>query len=86
MLDVFRIGPMKTGPGQSTVEIPDASAEIWTKPSNGLTIDPANPLTGIGGHFGSKDLVVMGDGSVRFLSPTEQKRNPYAMFTRAAGD
>lgn len=68
------------------VEIPDGSAEIWTKPSDGLTVDSTDPSAGIGGHFGSKVLVVMADGSIRFLAGKDLKGTLYSAFTRALGD
>lgn len=68
------------------VEVPEAEAEIWTKPG-GKTIDPDKPAEGLGGHFGDNNvLVLFGDGSVKLLDLTKHRDQLHGMFTRNAGE
>lgn len=62
------------------VEAVDEKAVIWTKPED-LEIDPENPTAGITGSSKGGFLVVMFDGSVRFIEQSIDSKSLRAMYT-----
>ena len=64
------------------VETDDEHAVIWTQPSD-LTYDPANPVAGLGGHFGEGFLALSADGAAHFLSRDTKPEKLRPLFTPA---
>lgn len=63
-------------------EVDDAHAVVWTKPE-GFSLDPEDPVRGLGGHFKNGFNTAFCDGSVRFISKTIDPEILRALFTRA---
>lgn len=69
----------------SLVEVNDDRAVIWTKPDD-FTIDPKQPMAGLGGLRRGGFIAAFGDGSVHFLKDTIKPETLKALFTRAGGE
>jgi hypothetical protein len=67
-----------------TVEVPDESAVIWTKPGD-FTPDATNPLAGLLGFRKGGFLGGMTDGSVRFISEDIDGGTLKLLFTKSDG-
>lgn len=65
------------------VETDDEHAVIWTKPDD-LAYDPANPLAGLGSHFGEGFLAGSADSAAHFL-PRDVKPEALRQLFTAAG-
>ncbi len=68
-----------------TLEVPDASAVIWTKPDD-FEYDEKNPLKGLVGLRPNVFLAGFADGSVRFFAATIDLGVLRALFTRDGGE
>lgn len=68
-----------------TLEVPDDSAVIWTKPDD-FQYDESNPLKGLTGMRSGGFHAGFADGSVRFISSTIDLTILKALFTRAGGE
>jgi hypothetical protein len=67
------------------VEAADDRAVIWTKPDD-LTIDPKQPLRGLGLKYNDAFLAALCDGSVRIIPKTIDANVLKAAFTPRGGD
>jgi hypothetical protein len=67
------------------VEADDEQAVPWTKPED-LKVDLEQPSKGLGGHFEGGFLVVLADGTARFVSKAITKETLRAAFTRNGGE
>jgi hypothetical protein len=68
-----------------TVEVPDASAVIWTKPDD-FTVDESDPIKGLVGMRPMGFLAGFGDGSVRMIAASLDPTTLKALFTRDGGE
>jgi len=68
-----------------TLEVPDASAVVWTKPDD-FRYDEDNPLKGLTGMRAGVFLAGLADGSVRTISSTIDPMVLKALFTRDGGE
>jgi hypothetical protein len=67
------------------VEVDDAHAEIWTKPS-GIEINKESPSQGLGGHFEGGFVTVFVDGAAHFIGLPIDAAKLRALFTPAGGE
>ena len=68
-----------------TLEVPDESAVVWTKPDD-FQYDESNPLKGLTGMRPGGFLAGFADGSVRTISSTIDSAVLKALFTRNGGE
>lgn len=67
------------------VDVADDRAVVWTKPED-WEFDLEQPMKGLTGKFDGGFSVLLGDGSVRFLSETIKPEILRALFTRNGGE
>lgn len=67
------------------VDVGAERAVVWTKPDD-LVLDPARPLAGLVDQHGAGFVVLLADGSVRFLGETIEAATLKALFTRSGGE
>ncbi|MFO0875903.1 MAG: DUF1559 domain-containing protein [Gemmataceae bacterium] len=67
------------------VEADDDHAVIWTKPDD-LEVDLKKPLAGLAMRAPEAFLVLLGDGTVRFLRKSIKTETAAALFTVAGGE
>ena len=68
-----------------TVEVPDESAVVWTKPDD-FAYDETNPLKGLTGMRPGGFNAGFADGSVRFIASSIDPAVLKALFTRNGGE
>jgi len=68
-----------------TVEVPDESAVIWTKPDD-FTYDENDPIKGLTGMRANGFFAGFADGSVRFIASSIDQTVLKALFTRNGGE
>lgn len=68
-----------------TVEVPDESAVVWTRPGD-FAPDADQPTKGLLGLRPGGFLAALGDGSVRFISEGIDSDTLRAMFTKSGGE
>lgn len=62
------------------VESDDAHAQIWTKPG-GFEVPQEDPVSVLGGHYGSRVVIARADGSTEAVSRQETAENWRRLFT-----
>ncbi|MDA1053619.1 MAG: DUF1559 domain-containing protein [Planctomycetota bacterium] len=68
-----------------TVEVPDESAVIWTKPAD-FSPDAEEPTKGLTGMRPGGFQAALTDGSVRFIAETIDVETLRALFTKSGGE
>jgi hypothetical protein len=80
-----RLGDFPDGLANTIVVAEAADAVPWTKPDE-LVYVPSGPLPRLGDHFGAGRLVLLGDASVRSLSPKISDATLRGAMTRNGGE
>lgn len=80
----LRIPDIRDGVSNTAFVVEAAEPVIWTKPEE-LPYNPKGPLPRVGGIFAEGTNVLMGDGSVRFLSKRQAIEQQWRALITANG-